>query len=153
MENRVGEKKLSDQKRAQVLKIAEDIIAQLNGVGVVLSTDERKRVLRPRKGADLHMATVHRLAEKYAIDLKGMPLSGMGDDLALGEQLVEIENKLRVALTIAEDTGAQADSEAWEAFLGYYGVLNSMAQRNPELAEELVTVVEFMANGPRKKKT
>ena len=45
----------------------------------------------------------------------------------------------------------QADSEAWDAFLAYYGVLSSMADRDPELAVELEPVVQFMANGPRQK--
>lgn len=52
---------------------------------------------------------------------------------------------------LAEDTGTQAASEAWEAFLAYYGVLSSMAERSPELAAELQTVVDFMATGPCKK--
>lgn len=37
------------------------------------------------------------------------------------------------------------------AFLAYYGVLSSMAERSAELAAELKTVVDFMATGPRKK--
>ena len=54
-------------------------------------------------------------------------------------------------LTFAEDTGTQAGSEGWEAFLAYYGVLSSMADRNPELAAELEPVVQLMATGPRPK--
>ena len=56
-----------------------------------------------------------------------------------------------MALQLAEDTGTQAGSEAWEAFLAYYGVLSSMGERMPDLAAELQTVVDFMAIGPRKK--
>lgn len=37
------------------------------------------------------------------------------------------------------------------AFLAYYGVLSSTAERSAELAAELKTVVDFMTTGPRKK--
>ncbi|MBK9259399.1 MAG: hypothetical protein IPM54_06130 [Polyangiaceae bacterium] len=73
--------------------------------------------------------------------------------MLLASQYQPIEDELRVALQIAEDTGTQAGSEAWEAFLAYYGVLSSMAQRMPDLAAELQPVVDFMATGPRKKAT
>lgn len=82
-----------------------------------------------------------------------IPLAGLSNDLLLASQYQPIEDELRVALQIAEDTGTQAGSEAWEAFLAYYGVLSSMAQRMPDLAAELQPVVDFMATGPRKKAT
>lgn len=64
--------------------------------------DERKRSLKARRSADIHIQT-------------------------------------------------QASSEVWEGYLAYYGVLSSMAQRMPDVAAELQTVVDFMATGPRKK--
>jgi len=91
------------------------------------------------------------LATKHGVALPNIPLAGLSSDLQLANQLHPIEDELRVALQIAEDTGAQAGSEAWEAFLAYYGVLSSMAQRMPDLAAELQTVVDFMATGSRKK--
>jgi hypothetical protein len=78
-----------------------------------------------------------------------VPLDGMQNDLTLAEQMANVIAELAPALTLAEDTAAQADSEAWQAFLAYYGVLASMAARVPELASELAPTVAFMANGPR----
>lgn len=48
-------------------------------------------------------------------------------------------------MVLAEDTEGQAESEMWEAFLAYYGVLSKMAEQNPTLAVELAPVVDFMA--------
>ena len=152
MENKVGDKQLTDQKRAQILKVINDAIAQLKPYGVTLTVDERKRTLRPRRGAETHMQRVHDLAKKHGVALKDIPLDGMADDLALAKQFQSFEDEFRVGLQFAEDTGAQAESEAWEAFLAYYGVLSSMAERLPALATELATVIDFMATGPRKKK-
>lgn len=97
------------------------------------------------------MQRVHDLAARHGVSLKSIPLDGMANDLALAKQLQPFEDEFRVGLQLVEDTGTQAASEAWEAFLAYYGVLSSMAERSPDLAAELQTVVEFMATGPRKK--
>ena len=43
-----------------------------------------------------------------------------------------------------QDTGAQADTEAWQAFLAYYGVLSSLSDRNPDIENGLGSVVEYM---------
>jgi hypothetical protein len=151
MDNKVGDKLLTPQKAGQLLKQLKDLIEQLKPYGITLTTDDHKRALRPRKGAEPHIERVHDLAVKHGVSLKNIPLDGMANDLALAKQFRPFEEEMRAGLQLTEDTGMQADSEAWEAFLAYYGVLSSMAERLPELAAELQTVVEFMATGPRKK--
>jgi hypothetical protein len=94
---------------------------------------------------------VHDLAVKHGVKLKDHPLDGMADDLELAKRFDPFEDEFRRGLTLAEDTGTQAGSEAWEAFLASYGVLSSMADRTPELAAELQPVIDFMAIGRRKK--
>ena len=151
MANLVGDNKLTTQKRDALLAQLNDIVEQLKPYGVDLNKDARRRTLRPRRGAEEQMARVHDLALKHGVSLKMMPLSGMANDLELTKQFQPIEDVLRAALSFTEDTGNQAGSEAWEVFLAYYGVLSSMADRNPELATELEPVVKFMALGPRQK--
>ena len=151
MDNKVGDKQLSPQKAAQLLKQLKDIVEQLRPYGITLTAEDRRRTLHARRGAEPHMQRVHDLAVKHGVTLKNIPLEGMANDLALAKQFQPFEDELRTGLQFAEDTGTQAGSEAWEAFLAYYGVLSSMAERSADLAAELQTVVEFMANGPRKK--
>jgi hypothetical protein len=109
------------------------------------------RTLKARRGAEPHIQRVVDLATKHGVSLPNIPLAGISNDLKLGNQVQPVEDEIRVALQFAEDIGRQTSSEAWEAFLAYYGVLSSMAQRMPDLAIELATVVDFMATGPRKK--
>ncbi|MBK9259402.1 MAG: hypothetical protein IPM54_06145 [Polyangiaceae bacterium] len=153
MENKVGDKPPSAEEAADLLAKAKDLATKLKVHGITLTVDDRKRTLRPRRGADVHVQRVVELAAKYGVALPNIPLAGMSNDLLLARQYQPIEDELRVALQIAEDTGTQAGSEAWEAFLAYYGVLSSMAQRMPDLAAELQPVADFMARGPRKKAT
>ncbi len=151
MDNKVGNKPLTTQEQDQLLTQLKAIVVKLREHGITLTTDDRKRVLRPRRGAETHMQRVLELAKKYNLSLPNIPLAGMDADLAVARQFQPIEDELRAGLQLAEDTGMQADSEAWEAFLAYYGVLSSMADRMPDLAAEIKPVIDFMATGPRKK--
>src|SRR5262249_648859 len=114
-----------------------------------LSADERKRLLHARREADPMVKRVHDLAIKYNIAIQKIPLSGMMNDMLLREHMQPIVDELRAGLIMAEDTGGEAESEMWEAFLAYYGVLANMAPRMPELATELAPVVTFMSNKRR----
>ncbi|MDC0745701.1 hypothetical protein [Polyangium mundeleinium] len=151
MDNKVGDALLTPEQHIQLLAQLKAIVEKLRAHGITLTVDERKRTLRQRRGAEPHIQRVIELAKKYNVSLKAIPLAGLENDLVLTKQLLPIEEELRVALQLAEDTGTQAGSEAWEAFLAYYGVLSSMGERMPDLAAELQTVVDFMATGPRKK--
>jgi len=151
MDNKVGDALLTPDQHIQLLAQLKTIVEKLRAHGITLTVDERKRTLRQRRGAEPHIQRVIDLAKQYNVSLKSIPLAGLENDLVLTKQLLPIEEELRVALQLAEDTGTQAGSEAWEAFLAYYGVLSSMGERMPDLAAELQTVVDFMATGPRKK--
>lgn len=151
MDNKVGDNALTAQEVADLLTQAKAITAKLKAHGIALSTDDRKRLLRARRGAGEHIQRVVELATKHGVSLPNVPLAGIANDVKLEQQLQPIEEELRVGLQFAEDTGAQAASEAWEGFLAYYGVLSSMAQRMPDVAADLASVVEFMSQGPRKK--
>jgi len=151
MANIVGDNPLTPALRKQIVLQIVGLLEQLRPHGTMLNKDARKRTLRPRRGADEHMQRVHDLAVKHGVSLKNISLDGMAADLELANQFQPIEDELRTVLTFAEDTGTQAGSEAWEAFLAYYGVLSSMADRDPELAAELEPVIKLMAHGPRQK--
>ncbi|MRG95687.1 hypothetical protein [Polyangium spumosum] len=151
MDNKVGDTLLTPEEHALLLSQVKEIVAKLQAHGITLTVEERKRSLRQRRGAEQHIQRVIDLAKKHNVSLKTISLASLENDLSLTKQFQPIEEELRVALQIAEDTGLQAGSEAWEAFLAYYGVLSSMGERMPDLAAELQSVVDFMAIGPRRK--
>ena len=79
-----------------------------------------------------------------------MPLDGMLNDLNLVQALEPFESALELGSQLVADTILQADTEGWQAFLGYYGVLATMAERDAELATLLRPAIEFMKYGRRK---
>jgi hypothetical protein len=92
---------------------------------------------------------VHDLSIKYNITLPGTSLAGMLRDMTLRSLLNPIADVLRSSLRLVEDTMGQAESEMWQAFLEYYGVLSNMSKSIPELEIELRPVKEFMARKRR----
>jgi hypothetical protein len=149
MDNKVGDNMPSAKAFAALLQQLKDVVEQLKKFGITLSGDERKRLLHARREADPMVKRVHDLAVKYNIAIPKIPLQGMTNDMLLREHMQPIVDELRAGLTVAEDTEGEAESEMWEAFLAYYGVLANMAPRMPELATELAPVVTFMSNKRR----
>lgn len=151
MNNFVGDNLPSEQEIEDLKKEIAAILSKARSFGIVLDTDDRIRLIRARKGADHVVARVHELAVKYSVDLPGIPLQGMQNDLALVRMLRPVHSALRDVLTVIDDTEGQAASEAWEAFLAYYATLSGMATRIPTLAAELKDVATFMRTSrPRK---
>lgn len=147
VDNKVGDKLLSPAKALTSLKALLGLIDVIREVGVALKAGTK--LVYPRKGAAEHMQTVHDLALKHGLVVKNAPLDGMQRDIALSKQMLPFINAFRAGLKLAEDTKAQADSEAWGAFLAHYALLSALADRDPEVAMEMAPVIDFMATGPR----
>lgn len=150
MENRVGDNVPSSAKLQSLLKQLRDVVAELQKFGVVLTPWERKRLLRARRDSEPMQRLVYSLAQKKSLDLDGFPLTGMLNDMNLVQAMEPFEAEMSLGKQLTSDTLLQADTEGWQAFLAYYGVLSSMAQRDAELATALKPVVEFMRTGRRK---
>lgn len=150
MENRVGDTVPSAAKLGSLLKQLKELIAELQKFGVVLTKAERKRLLRVRRDSDAMQRLVHDLAKQRGLTLAGFSLPGMLNDINLVQALEPFESAMGLGKQLTSDTMMQADTEGWQAFLAYYGVLSSMAERDAELATELKPVIEFMKTGRRK---
>jgi len=151
MDNKVGDNPFDAATSAQLLATLQGVVAELKKRGLTLSTVQRKAILHARLGAEPHIQRVHDLAVKYKVDIDSIPLQGMQNDLLFYTQLRPFQDELHAAVILADDTAGQAESEAWEAFLAYYGTLCGMAKHQAALAAELQPVIDFMATGPRKK--
>lgn len=146
MQNRVGDNAPTQAVLEQLVTELTAIVTALKQFGIVLDIEERKRLLHARRDADPMVQRVRDLAAKYSVALPQIPLAGMMNDQALRNRLHPLTDLFRTGLVLSEDTEGQAESEMWEAYLAYYGVLSKMAEQNPTLAVELAPVVEFMSN-------
>lgn len=151
MDNKVGDNAPDHAKFLELLGQLRNILGELRTFGVTLDADERQRLLRPRVGSAAHVLTVVELAKRYGLAVPTAPLAGVENDRRLALELAPFGALLGSAEQLVADTQAQAESEAWEAFLTYYGALVAMSKNIPELALELKPVIEFMAHGKRKR--
>lgn len=149
MENRVGDNVPSATKLADLQKRLSTVLGELRSFCILLSKDERQRRLRSRRDCEPEVQRVAELAKRASLQLTETPLDGMLRDLALAQALRPFEDLFREGLQLTEDTGAQADTEMWQAFLAHYAVLSAMGERNPELATALAPVKEFMRRARR----
>ena len=113
MVNLAGDSHHITQKRDQLVAQIKAILEQLRPHGIILDKDSRKRTLRPCRAAEAHTQRVHDLAVKHGVSLRNISLDGTAADIELAKQFQPIEDELRTVLTLAEDTGTQAGSEAW----------------------------------------
>ncbi|HCF58794.1 MAG TPA: hypothetical protein DFS52_12495 [Myxococcales bacterium] len=150
--NHVGTVLPTEDERKQLVADIANVRERLIRWGVIVAPEVRCSFLKPRAGAEAMMELVFGLATEKKVVIDGMPLEGMSSDMKLGNMAYGFEQQLTDCQQIAADTRLVAFGEAWQAFLGYYGVLNSMASRDAALASRLRPVVEFMSNGPRQKK-
>jgi hypothetical protein len=150
--NKVGAVVPTPEEQQQLATDIESLRSRLLRFGMVLAPEERYSFLKPRAGAEMLMPLVADLAREKSVTIDGMALEAMTSDLQVGDASLRIERQLEDCRQLASDTRLIAYGEAWQAFLGYYAVLNSMASRDAALANRLRPVVDFMSTGPRSKK-
>lgn len=146
VENRVGSNVPTADVLAKYLKQLTDIAAEMRKFSIVLTTDERRSMLRARKGSEVMMERVVEIAKKHGMSVPGVSLEELSKDIVLMKALRPFEDALAAMHQLAADTVAQSETEAWQACLAYYAVLSSAAPRHAALADELAPIKEFMSH-------
>lgn len=150
MENKVGDNAPSTVTFAGFLTTLQTMERAFKVFCIVLNKTERTKLLHARKGCEPHVARVHDLSKSNGVSIENIPLAGMLADLALFTALRPIGDALRSLLQMVDDTTGEAESEAWTAYLAYYGALTGIAKHNATLKAALKPTIDFMATGPRK---
>ena len=151
MSNKVGNNPFTPEQLQKLKQKIAEVVTELKEHGVLLSSDERTRVTRPRIGGEPYVAEMLGIVEKHGIESKKRyPLQEMKDDLALATDFQTLLNGLQEATQACEDTISQAKSEYWEGFLFYRGMTQGMADRDPEIENDTKNIDTFMSTGPRK---
>lgn len=150
MENRVGENVPPQAKLDTWLKSLTVVQSELVKFCITLTTDERRRMLRSRKESEGLIRRVHEIATKKGLSIPGIGRDSMLSDVDLSLKLEPFISLLTLCLQLVEDTQAQADAEAWQAFLAYYSVLSTMSAHDPEIAVALSPVVTAMRHTRKK---
>ncbi len=145
VKNHVGAIVPTAEQSQQYTAMAKAIADAIRPWGTILEPSDRHTFLKPRTGGEKLFDLLLTLAKECSLNIATMPLTDFEADVAVARAAESIENELAVAHQLASDTRLAGYGEAWQAFLAYYGVLTSMASRDPELAKRLAPITEFMA--------
>jgi hypothetical protein len=151
MENKVGDNTPATSEIAKLVKQLEDVQGKLGKFCISLLPEQRQSLTRARRGIEEHLITIADLAKRYSLSLPDASPDGILNDLRTDRDLATIEQTLQVMLDLVRDTRAQAKSESSEAGYMYYGMLQGIGDRIPEVKARLKTITEFLATGPRRK--
>jgi hypothetical protein len=106
MENRVGDNVPTPAKLAALLKQLQDVVAEIKKFGVILTKDERRRLLRVRRDSEAMQRLIYAIAQKRGLKIEGFPLAGMLADINLAQAMEPFEQAMTVGQQLTSDTPA-----------------------------------------------
>ncbi len=142
---------LTPEEIEEITGYLDRISSILVAKGKALSSEERIKLPKARKGFEKYLVMLLAIARESNVDLKMHPIDGLMTDVQLQQGLTVINQRLKGLSTLSNDTISLANSEAWQAFLDYYGVLNAMGVHDPNISGRMKPIVQFMSINQRKK--
>lgn len=114
-------------------------------LGPALNKAERTRITKPRRGSELTSETILSLASQHNLTSRLITVEAAQRDQALFQAIGLLTQQAFNVWKHLRDVYLQARGEHWEGVLSFYGVLDHMAQTDPQLSENLEPVVEFFS--------
>ncbi len=131
-----------------------DHLATLLGQGFTpLSSKERVRLRKARKGGSKIVPTIAKLCTEYGIGSPSAPLDEMTAQLAQADSYEEVARKAHALAQLVDDLISVATSKGWSMATANYRALKAYAVGNPTLATALSPIKEVMKTGKRKSTT
>lgn len=149
VQDKVGHNLPTEEEFREMSEQLRSLINKIRTFGVALTKAQRKALNNPRRGSEEMVHLVLDLAEQEGVKVKNVTRQGILDDLRLAKAALNLFNLFTVGQQLAKDTLRQAKSEYWEGTLAIYRVLQALAESNPDLAQQIDPMVQFMALGPQ----
>jgi hypothetical protein len=128
-----------------------DHLATLLGEGFTpLSSKERIRLRKPRKGGSKIVPTIATLCTEYGIGSPSAPLDEMTAYLAQADSYEEVARKAHALAQLVDDLISVATSKGWSMATANYRALSAYAVGNPTLATALSPIRDVMKMAKKK---
>ena len=127
---------------------AKSLIATLTamaGAPLALTSKDRRRAVRLRKGGEKVIPTITALSEQFGISVPSHPTSAITANLKKASSLVAVHKQLVTATKQVADAIFKAQSVSWDGATVHYSVLKRLARSDGDLATALAPVSEFFA--------
>jgi hypothetical protein len=127
----------------QAIAYIKEAVAILALNPPALTAAQRKGMAKLRKGGDKIIPQVAQIAQQWSVQIRTQPTAAMTSAALLASQLQPLLTVLAGFLQEAQDTGYQAQSDAWSTASALYAVLKRMSKKDPKLAAQLAPAAEF----------
>ena len=128
----------------QASKLVEQI-ATIVGTVPALSTKDRARSPKLRKGGETVIPTVAALSVQYGLSIASHPTTTMVESAKKAQSLIPLHKQLVQATKQVADQMFSANSESWGGATVHYSMLKRLAKTNGDLEAALAPVEQFFA--------
>jgi len=125
---------------------ATKLVGQIKGiVGNVpaLSTKDRVRSIKLRKGGETVIPTVATLSTQFGLTVASHPTTTMVEKAKRAQSLIPLHKQLVTATKQVADQMFSANSESWAAATVHYSMLKRLAKTDGDLEAALAPVEQF----------
>jgi hypothetical protein len=129
-----------DQAQALVKQIVAIV-----GPAPALTTKDRTRSLKLRKGGETVIPTVAALSDQFGLSVADYPTATMTSKAKKAASLIPLHKLLVETTKNVEDQMFEANSESWEAATAHYALLRRLSRTNGGLQTSLQPVRKFFA--------
>ncbi len=122
-----------------------DSITTIAGPVPALTSKDRKRSLKLRKGGEKVVPTLLALSDRIGLNIPSHPTSAIQANLDKVKTLSPVHESVVSAEKHLGDAIFQAQSKIWEGATVHYSVLKRLGKSDGDIANALAPVTEFFA--------
>jgi hypothetical protein len=123
-----------------------DSIAKIAGPLPALTSTDRKRSLKLRKGGEKIVPTILALSDRVGLHVPSHPTAAIQANLDKVKALSPVQEGVVSAQKHLDDAVFQAHSEMWAGATVHYTMLKRLAKTNGDIANALAPATEFFAH-------
>lgn len=159
MSKKQSSKGSSNQSSAFSVKVVESSTAFVEKAAAPfqgverLSSLDKQRLLKLKRGARDVVPTLVTLASKYGVNLPGISLDGMTLKIESARNLEPLVTAVGVLYDTIRDSQLADEGDAWKSAIAIYAVLSATAKANKTLAGELEPVKSWFRSVVRRRST
>jgi hypothetical protein len=123
----------------------DGLVTELGTYTQALTSNDRRRMLKVRRGGERHIEQVAKTAARYGLAFPGGSLEELQAHMEVANKLMPVLARLQAATEVVSDTILRSRNTTWKATTSAYTMLSRMAKNVPSIATEIAGATELFA--------
>jgi hypothetical protein len=111
----------------------------------VTTSTQKKRIAKPRKGADKVLPVIASIVQQHGLDSTSLSSKSVMDAYTTAQTLVPLQTRLQKMAKRVGDTAFGAQTDAWGMGLQLYAMLKRRAQTDGQVAEQIAPLAQVFS--------